>query len=447
MTYREQLSQIFSAGLLRVDPIGMITQTIKLSGDTLLINTAEHELSLDLSRYHRIIVLGAGKASARMARGLEEVLGDRISDGIISVKYGHSDTLRTVRIVESGHPVPDENGVRAAEEILSLAHAGDEGTLFINLVSGGGSALLCKPGEFPREGLAIGLDQKQNTTKALLACGAPIQEVNTVRKHLSGIKGGRLAEAMYPATSLNLILSDVIGDRLDAIASGLTAPDTTTYRQVDEIISRYDIRSELDSEVVALVEAGAAGRIPETPKPGDVVFESVHNVLLGTNYLAILAAAAEARALGYEPVVVTSHLIGEAREAAKFILAIGRDQATRRLLATGPACLLFGGETTVTLRGDGKGGRNQEMALAALQMMADDPAGTAGLHFLAAAAGAFADAELVPAAATHGNGAGLSIDDYLKRNDAYHFFESIDGLLKTGPTNTNVCDLEILLVP
>ncbi len=459
MNYRDHLTQIFRAGLRRVDPVEMMQETLRLEGNRLLVQTAEQELSIDLSEFDRVVVLGAGKATASMARGIEAVLGDRISEGAISVKYGHTDEVSRIRTIEAGHPVPDENSVRGADEVLALAKAADEKTLCINLVSGGGSALLCKPGDFPEAGLSIGLDQKQNTTKALLASGAPIQEINTFRKHLSGIKGGRLAAAMYPATSLNLILSDVIGDRLDSIASGLTAPDTTTYSEVAELIERYDLGAKLDPEVAAIVDAGVAGNIPETPKIGDPIFDRVHNVLLGTNYLAILAAAARARELGYEPVVITSRLVGEAREAAKFILSIAEDQASRELLTKGPACLLFGGETTVTIRGGGKGGRNQEMALSALQMMADDPAGTAGIHFLAAstdgndgptdAAGAFADAGLLRAAlaAAGEPSAGLSIDDHLKRNDSYHFFEAIDGLLKTGATNTNVCDLQIVLVP
>lgn len=456
MDYRDHLTQIFRAGLRRVDPAQMMQETVRLEGDALLVRTAEQELSIDLSRFDRVVVLGAGKATATMARGLEAVLGDRIADGAISVKYGHTDELSRIRTIEAGHPVPDQNSVKGADEVLALAKAADERTLCINLVSGGGSALLCKPGDFPEAGLSIGLDQKQKTTKELLASGAPIQEINTFRKHLSGIKGGRLAAAMYPATSLNLILSDVIGDRLDSIASGLTAPDTTTYSDVADLIERYDLGAKLDPGVKAIVEAGVAGEIPETPKRGDPIFDRVHNVLLGTNYLAILAAAARARELGYEPVVITSRLVGEAREAAKFILSIAEDQAARELLAKGPTCLLFGGETTVTIRGEGKGGRNQEMALSALRMMADDPVGAAGIHFLAAstdgndgptdAAGAFADADLVRVAlAAAGNG--LSMDDSLKRNDSYRFFEALGGLLKTGATNTNVCDLQIVLVP
>jgi len=441
-----ELKAIFAAGVAAVDPYRLIRERLAAAGGFLTVLAEEEERRFDLSGFSRLLVLGAGKAAARMALGVEEVLGGRLARGLIAVKPGHGAALGKVRVIEAGHPLPDRNSVRAAEQVLDLCRGAGEGTLFLNLISGGASALLC----LPRPPLS--LEDKQETTRLLLGCGATIQEINCLRKHLSLIKGGRLAERMAPGTSLNLILSDVAGDRLDTIASGLTVPDPTTYEEARAVVLKYGLRERLPAGVAQLLEQGARGLIPETPKPGDPVFSRVNNFLLGTNRTALLAARVRAEALGYHTVLLTSQLIGEAREAAGFLLGIGRDIRRHGLLVHRPACVIAGGETTVTLRGGGKGGRNQELALSFLAELGEDPGGSAGLYLLSAssdggdgptdAAGAFACPEFLRRAGARG----LSAREYLARNDSYAFFARIEGLLKTGPTNTNVCDLQILLV-
>ena len=383
-----------------------------------------------------------------MGQALEEILGDRLEGGALAVKAGTTLPLRRLRQLEAGHPVPDEGSVRAGREIAALADAGDERTLFVNLISGGGSALLAAPLE------GVSLADKQEVTRLLLACGATIQEINCLRKHLSALKGGRLARRMHPAASLNLILSDVVGDRLDSIASGLTAPDPTTWGEAAEIVRRHGLEEKLPAAVREALRAGTEGRLPETPKAGDPAFERVRNVLLGTNRAALEAARARAEELGYRATVLSSRLTGEAREVARVLYAIGREWSGGGR-AGRPACLLAGGETTVTLRGDGRGGRNQELALAFLAAMDEESAGgpVPGLFFLSAAtdgvdgptdaAGAFAGPQVLQAARQ----AGLVPRAWLARNDSHGFFGRIGWLHRTGPTHTNVCDVQVLLVP
>jgi glycerate 2-kinase len=449
------LESIFRAGVERVNPRELIRAGLHLEGERLKLQSESADLTIDLAQFERIVVLGAGKASAAMAAGLEQVLGQRINEGVVVVKYGHTAELKRVRLIESGHPVPDEQGVRGAEAVAELARRADEKTLVVNLISGGGSAILPAPFQGQgREGpLALSLEEKQRATQVLLACGATIQEFNCIRKHISALKGGRLAALLYPATSLNLILSDVVGDRLDTIASGLTVADETTFAQALSITDKYGIEEQLPAGVMELLRRGAEGEFPETPKPGDPVFDVVTNVLLGTNFTALSAAAQKAEQLGYAPVVLSSRVVGEAREVAKVLAAIALDVKALGFLTEKPACLLCGGETTVTLRGEGLGGRNQELALAfLLEMAAADAKAVEGITFFSGAtdgndgptdsAGAFACAYILEQARRRG----LSIPGFLARNDSYHFYEAVGGLLKTGPTNTNVCDLQICLI-
>jgi hydroxypyruvate reductase len=453
-TIRKDLSAIFKASLTRVDPYLMIKERMSLAGTTLSIRNDEELLTWDLSRYTRIIVLGAGKATAKMALAVEEILGERISEGVISVKPGHTEKLKRIRMIEAGHPVPDAGSVEAGKTVARLCREADEKTLIFNLLSGGGSALLSFPYAWDdgAESRGLTLEDKQTTTKALLTCGATIQEINCIRKHLSGIKGGRLAQLMFPAESVNLILSDVVGDRLDSIASGLTAPDNTSYEEAMSLVKKYAIADSLPPAALKVLELGAAGKLPETPKKGDPLFDKVKNVLIGSNYGALLAAERRAKELGYNTVVLSSEITGEAREIAKFYMGIGRDVLRRELLAKKPACVIAGGETTVTLKGSGKGGRNQEMALSFLAEIESNPEGSKGIWFLAAstdgndgptdAAGAFADPDILEA----GKKAGLSVQDFLSRNDSYHYFDRIGFLHKTGPTNTNVCDVQMVII-
>ena len=446
------LKDIFFAAVERVNPYRMIVNHLRIEGNVLKVSWEGGEESFDLNGFERVFVLGAGKATAKMTLAVEEILQDRIDEGVISVKYGHTEDLKRIRVIEAGHPFPDDKSVLAAGEIQALAERADEKTLAINLISGGGSALLTLPLTYTSGGEAcsLSLEEKRETAGLLLACGATIREINCIRKHISRIKGGRLAKMLYPATSLNLILSDVVGDRLDTIASGLTVFDETTYGEAVEIVNKYSLAGKLPERVLAVLKMGLAGMIEETPKSEDRAFSKVINILIGSNYTALQAAAARAVELGYHTVVLSSRITGEAREVAKVYAGIAMDVKKYGLLAEKPACIIGGGETTVTIRGGGKGGRNQEMALSFLAELEEDPA--EGITFLSAstdgndgptdAAGAFASLKILEKSKK----SGLSLVESLSRNDSYHFFSSLGYLLKTGPTNTNVCDFQICLI-
>lgn len=441
------LEAIFQAALQAVDTYRLTIRHIKLDGSRLIATAGGERHEVDLDSFSRVIVLGAGKASARMAMALEDILGERISGGLVSVKYGHGERLKRIEALEAGHPVPDAKGEEAARRIAQLAASADAQTLVLGLISGGGSALL----PLPADGLT--LPEKQEMTGLLLASGADIHEVNCVRKHLSGLKGGRLLRLMVPARSLNFILSDVLGDRLDTIASGLTAADATTFAGALAVIDKYDLRGKAPAAALRILVDGAAGRVAETLKPGDPAALLATNMILGGNRTAVIAACEHARGLGYNTVALTSSLAGEAREVAKVLYGIARDVRNNGLLVKAPACIVAGGETTVTLRGAGKGGRNQELALAFLAELARDECKGQGIHFLSAstdgtdgptdAAGAFASTEALALA----DAAGLSAAASLADNDSYRFFDAIGQLLRTGPTMTNVCDLQLTLIP
>jgi hydroxypyruvate reductase len=377
-----------------------------------------------------------------MAKALEDILGNHLSEGKIIVKYGHGMTLKKTKIAEAGHPIPDEGGLKATEKLLEHLQKCKEDDLVLCAFSGGGSALL--PAPVP----PIDLHQKQETTHLLLECGATINEINAIRKHLSRSKGGGLAKAAYPATLVSLILSDVIGDPLDVIASGPTVPDASTYGDCLEIIERYKLKDRIPKPVWERLEQGAKGSLPETPQSGDSVFEHIENIIVGNNRAALLAARDRAVLLGYNTLVLSSQIQGEAREVAEVFAAIGKEIRESHLPISPPACILAGGETTVTLRGQGKGGRNQELALAAA--IALDgwhgigllSAGTDGTDGPTDAAGAYVDGFTCARA----NELGLDPHAYLDNNDSYTFFEKLGTLLKTGPTRTNVMDMICLLV-
>lgn len=444
------LKAIYHAAIKRVDPYAMVRSRVTLAGNSLQIRLDNQDTCLDLDKFDKIYVLGAGKATAPMARAMEEILGPKLSGGLISVKKGHTDSLKKIEIIEAGHPVPDENSARAARQIIDIAAKGDDTTLFINLISGGGSALLSCPGEC--RGLTVTLADKQKTTELLLACGAGINEINSVRKQLSGIKGGKLARHMYPATSVSLILSDVVGDDLGAIASGPTAPDFTTFAQALGIVKKYGLSSRLPVGAAKMLEAGAEQERDKGDARDETVFSKVHNILLGNNLAALNAARQKAESLGYNTLVLGSRITGEAREIAKVFSGMAQDLSLGSLPQKHPVCVLAGGETTVTIRGDGKGGRNQEMALSFLQELENGHSGIDNIFFLSGAtdgndgptdaAGAFASLAVLEA----GNKAGLDIGDYLGRNDSYTYFDTAGYLFKPGPTNTNVCDLQLLIV-
>jgi len=398
---------------------------------------------IHLPRFHNIFVVGAGKASARMAAALEKVPGLRMAGGLLNVKYGHTAPLRRVELNECGHPVPDERGMAGARRIAEIARTAGPRDLVICLISGGASALLPLPAE------GISLADKQATTQALLACGADIHELNTVRKHLSAIKGGQLARMAWPAAVITLVLSDVVGDDLDVIGSGPTVPDQSTFADALEIVTRYGLPRRLPRPVRTRLERGAAGEFDETPKPGDAVFARTKNIIVGNNRGAVNAGAKAARALGYRTVVLSTTIKGEARAVALVHAAIAREIRASGHPVKGPACVISGGETTVTLsKGHGLGGRNQEFVLAAAREIAGMEnvvvlaAGTDGTDGPTDAAGAIADGRTFARAAA----ARLDARGMLARNDSYHFFEPLGDLIRTGPTGTNVADVHILLV-
>lgn len=435
---REKVMAIFQAGLQAVAPGAAIKKFCQLNENIFNVDGALY----DLNQFEKIFVLGAGKAGASMARALEDILGDRISAGLITVKYEHIETLTRIKLQEAGHPVPDENGIIGAQAIYQLAASADEKTLVICLISGGGSALMPLPVN------GISLQDKQETTKVLLACGATIHEINAIRKHLSVIKGGGLAKAVYPATLITLILSDVVGDDLDSIASGPCVPDSRTFADCRAILEKYSIESEIPSTVVSYIDAGIAGRVPETPKSGQVFFTKTQNVIVASNFNALLAAKKKADELGFNSLLLSSMLEGETRDVAGNHIAIAREIRKHGYPLETPACLLSGGETTVRIKGTGKGGRNQEFVLAAaIKMSGMDnlvvlSAGTDGNDGPTDAAGAIADSSTFRCAVD----LGLDPSLYLNNNDSYHFFDQLGDLYKTGPTNTNVMDLRIILI-
>ncbi len=448
----ENLKKIIKAGIDRVNPYQMVIDNVKVYDDNITVDFENYHITLNLAKFDKIFILGAGKATAKIAKAVEELLGDRITEGIISVKYGHTEDLNYIQLIESGHPLPDENSIKAGNKIVELAKKSDEKTLIINLISGGGSALLASPLEYKDENIKLSLDDFQDTTQTLLDCGATIKEINSIRKHLSEVKGGRLAKLFYPATSLNFILSDVVGDRLDTIASGLTTHDDTTYQYAMRVIKKYNIKDKLPMNVVKIIEAGLDGKIDETPKENDKCFSKVNNILIGTNYLSLISCEKVAKKLGYNTIILSSQITGEAKEIARFYAGIAKDVLRNKIPIEKPACIISGGETTVTISGKGKGGRNQEMALAFLSEIEDEPKSFDGITFLSSAtdgndgptdaSGAFASLDVLEKAKKQT----LSINDYMKNNDSYNFFDKINYLFKTGPTNTNVCDIQLILI-
>ena len=429
---------IFDAGLTAANPYDAVNRQVIRKGDTLTVAGEPY----DLSSYRNVYVVGAGKAAAKMASAVEELLRDHISSGIVIVKYGHKLPLSLVEIIDAGHPLPDEAGVAGTTRIIDLLRRATEGDLVVLLLSGGGSALLPCPVD------EITLEDKIRTTQTLLDCGATIHEVNTVRKHISKIKGGRLARLAYPATLVSLILSDVVGDSLDVIASGPTVPDSSSFADCLRVIARYKLEEKIPPRVRAFLESGARGEVEETPKAEDPIFQKVRNVIVGNNRTALDAARLKAEELGYNTLLLSNRMEGEAKVVAAAHAAVARE-----IIATGtpirrPACVLSGGETTVTVRGKGLGGRNQEFALAAAAAIDGAEGvvilsgGTDGTDGPTDAAGGVIDGTTLQ----RGRDKGLDAADFLRRNDSHTFLSAIGDLLVTGPTLTNVMDLRLVLI-
>ncbi len=403
---------------------------------------AAGSIRLPLRDFDRIFLIAAGKAAAPMCASAERILGSRLTAGIAVTKHGHlTRRVRRTRVIEAGHPIPDVQGLAAAGEIRELLAGLNRRDLLLVALSGGASALLSAPAR------PVTLRAKQKTTDLLLRAGATIGELNAVRKHISMLKGGWLAAQAWPATVVGLLLSDVIGDLPDVIGSGPTAPDLTTFDDALAVLRRFGVLGRVPSSVIERLEHGSAGKIPETPKPGDPIFKSVHNIVIGSNRLALLAAQREAKSLGYRPLILSSEMQGETREVARVHAQILREAVAAHHPVPPPACILSGGETTVTVRGAGKGGRNQEFALAgaiAIEGLSDAlilSAGTDGTDGPTDAAGAIATGSTLSRARR----IGLNAPEYLSRNDSYHFFDALGDLVRTGPTGTNVMDIHMLL--
>jgi len=435
---RRHAVDIFNAGLEPVMPDVAVKRFCSLDGSCFSVGDRKYNLSL----YQHVYVVGAGKASAAMAAAVEDILGHRVSGGSINVKYGHACSLKHVALIEAGHPVPDDRGEAGAHAIRKLLAGAGEQDLVLCLLSGGGSALL----PLPDEGLTLA--DKQATIQVLLACGATIHEINTIRKHTSRIKGGWLARAGHPATMISLIISDVVGDDLDIIASGPTVPDPGTFEDCMAIVRKYTIEDRLPPVVMQYLAQGAVGEREETPKPGDPVFEKVQNLIVAGNREALSAAKAKAESLGYTTLVLSAMFEGETRDVARFHASIAQEVVASGHPICAPACILSGGETTVTLSGTGLGGRNQEFVLACVPLLEGSDnmvlmsAGTDGTDGPTDAAGAIMD----DMTGERARQKGLDAVAYLENNDAYHYFDQLGDLFKTGPTQTNVMDLRIILI-
>ncbi|MEZ5401811.1 MAG: glycerate kinase [Bryobacteraceae bacterium] len=435
---RRHALAIFRAALSAAEPAGAVRRFLQRKGGVLRAG----EQTYRLDRFEHIWVAGAGKAAAAMARAVEGVLGARVSGGVICTKYGHGLPLKRIEVQEAGHPVPDDAGVEGARKIAEIAAQAGRRDLVIFLISGGASALTPSPAP------GLKLADKQKTTRLLLECGADIHEINTVRKHISAFKGGQLARLAAPATVITLMLSDVIGDAMASIGSGPTVPDPTNFAQAAAILDQYGLRERAPAGVRRRIERGVAGEIEDTPKPGEAVFAKTQNLIVGSNRLAVDAAAVKAKSLGYRALVLSTTIEGETRDVARMHAAIAREVQDSGRPVRAPACLISGGETTVTIRGDGLGGRNQEFALAAaidLEGRHDVLAlsgGTDGTDGPTDAAGAVATGlTAARARAQRLNPAAL-----LANNDSYRFFDPLGDLIKTGPTGTNVMDVRLVLI-
>ncbi len=435
---RSVYAEVLREALAAVDPYQCVRQVLQRSGARIRAGGA----MVNLEHVAHVWVLGFGKAAAVMAQAVEDVLDDYVDGGIVVVKDGYAVPTRRVQVMEAGHPVPDERSVQGAQAVLALAQKAQEDDLVLVVISGGGSALLTLPAE------GVTLEDIRTTTEVLLRAGATINELNAVRKHLSAVKGGQLARALAPARVIGLVLSDVIGNPLDVIASGPLSPDPTTFADAWAVLEKYRVLDKVPPRVREHLQAGMAGAVRETPKPGDPVFDRVHMVIVGDNAHAATAAARAAANRGYRALILTTFLEGEAREVAKAVAALGKEVVRHRRPVPPPACLILGGETTVTVRGGGKGGRNQELALSAALTLEGWPditviaLGTDGTDGPTDAAGGMVDGGTVQRA----RDAGLDPLRHLQNNDAYPVLAATHDLIRTGPTRTNVNDLVLVFV-
>jgi glycerate-2-kinase len=435
---RSHALESLEAAVNSVNPERILKSKLTLKNNILRVN----DYSFDLGKIKNIYVVGGGKASGLMATAVEQILNRRITEGLVNVPRGSQEATRVIRLHEASHPTPDESGVEGTQLMVAIAEKAEKDDLVICLISGGGSSLM----PLPRRGISIG--DKREVTDALLRCGATINEINTVRKHISEFKGGWLAKKAYPAMILNLILSDVLGDPLDFIASGPTVPDSTTFDDAIRVLKKYDLWNKVPKSVSKVLSDGKKGAILETPKAGDQAFKKVYNVIIGNCHYASMAAFSALKSAGLNTLLMTSLLEGEARQVGTVLASIAQEICASGNPVKKPAAVIAGGETTVSVIGKGKGGRNQEIALAAaiklrgLDGVVVASLSTDGVDGPTDAAGAIADGRTL----THAERIGLEAEKFLADNDSYNYFSKLNDLLLTGPTGTNVNDISVIVV-
>lgn len=434
---RKDAFLIFEAGLNAASATDAVLKALILEGEILRIGKREY----DLSSYAQMYLLGGGKASADMAIAVHEILGDRIAAGVVSVPHGRGGKAGKIRLLEASHPEPDESGVENTEEILRVAKRAGREDLVLCVISGGGSSLLVAPVD------DISLADMVEMNRALLMCGATIKEINTIRKHVSTIKGGRLARQIYPASLVTLVISDVVGNDLESIASGPTVPDTTTFEECLKVIEKYALRGRIPDTILQHLRKGADGMVEENVKEGDEAFKNSHSVVVASNSTAVKAASAKAKKMGYGVVSLLDFVMGDTHDAVQSHVQLAKKVLTKSHPVAPPACIVSGGETTVKVRGHGKGGRNQEFVLSAAAGIEGLPVtvlsvGTDGIDGSTDAAGAICDGK------TAGRARRLGLDavSYLRNNDSYNFFAQLGDLVMIGPTGTNVSDMHIIMV-
>jgi len=441
LNFLQKAERIYGAALAEVEPENLIKKNVSIRNDKLRVQ----DRIFDLSSFEDIFLVSIGKASPFMAEGLCGILGKRLKEGIALFVPGAKKKLEKIIYLPASHPLPDERSLAAAKRILELATKAGKRDLVFFLISGGGSAQICLPAE------GVSIEEKRQATAMLLKAGASISELNIVRKHLSRIKGGGLAQAAFPATVINLVISDVVGNDLENIASGPTCWDSSTYADAFFVLKRYGLWDDVPGSIREVVKKGMEGKASESVKREAPAFKRVHHFIIGHNLLALHAAQKEARKLGFKALILTSADRGEARDAARNYVSLlqnlPRPKKTQR-----PLCLLSGGELTVIVRGRGKGGRNQEFVLAALREMKRClpgfsnwlvlSFGSDGIDGPTDAAGAWADPSILKKAEE----LGLDPQKYLDDNDSYNFFKKAGGLIITGPTHTNVMDIRIFLI-
>lgn len=440
---RSNVNEIFLSAIAAVNPASAVHARLKRQKNILCLTDNHHpKLTYNLNNYNHIYIVGAGKATAPMAKAAEDILGNDIRSGCIIVKYGYKEKLSRTQIIEAGHPLPDENGLSGAKEIIRLLSNAGEKDLIISLMSGGGSSLLSLPAD------PLTLTELQIVSSLLIKRGATINEINAVRKHLSRVKGGRLAKIAYPATVINLMISDVVGNDPATIASGPFVADGSTFEDSLKTIRKYRLTDSIPEDVLTRLIAGTRGDIEETPKENDPAFKKISNAVIAANRDALQAAKQTAEHMGYHAVILSSLFEGDTKEMAFFHSRIALEIHHASHPVNPPACIISGGETTVQVRGKGLGGRNMEFAMHSAvfidgyNKITMASIGSDGTDGPTDAAGAVADG----ASLRRAREMGLSPTKYIQRNDSYHFFEALNDLIITGPTNTNVMDIRIMLI-